>query len=148
MREIRKNRRQRTFFRRRDIRSRIKFTSRLRAKVLGVILAAISSSVGDIGSYAHDFPRENPISSGEIYAHCAKRSEWCKGYILGMTDAMLDAETMNKRSELFCLPKGTYTSDVTRAVLKNLKSTKPQWKGKGAFTIMDALHTVFPCKVP
>jgi uncharacterized protein YheU (UPF0270 family) len=116
------------------------------AKAVGTVLAGIVILSTQGQAAAHDFPRENPISSREILAHCAKPSEWCRGYILGMVDTMLDAETMDKRIGPFCLPEGTFTSDVTRAVFEHLKTTQSQERGKGAFIIMDALHTKFPCK--
>ncbi len=119
-----------------------------RLMVGGTVLAGIFILSAQGQAVAHDYPRENPISSREITAHCANPSEWCRGYILGMTDAMLDAESMNKPIGRFCLPEGTYTSDVTRAVFEHLNTTKPQKRGKGAFIIMDALHTKFPCKAP
>ncbi len=119
-----------------------------RLLVGGAVLAGIVMLSAQGQAAAHDYPRENPISSREILAHCAKRSEWCKGYILGMTDAMLDAETMKKRIGPACLPEGTYTSDVTRAVFQYLKTTQPQAGDKGAVIIMNALHMKFPCKAP
>jgi hypothetical protein len=118
------------------------------AKALGTVLAGIFILSTQGQAAAHDFPRENPISSREILAHCVKPSEWCRGYILGMADAMLDAEAMNKRIGPFCLPESAFTSDVTRAVFQHLKTTQSQAGNKGALIIMNALHTKFPCKAP
>ena len=121
---------------------------RFHAKAVGTIVVGIVILSAQGQAAAHDYPRENPISSREILAHCAKRSEWCKGYILGMTDAMLDAEAMKQPIGRFCLPEGTYTSDVTSAVFEHLKTAQSQARGEGAFMIMNALHTKFPCKAP
>ncbi len=94
---------------------------------------------------AHEFPRENPIESAEIIEHCRTATDWCKGYIIGMTDAMLDAGNMFERAGLLCLPEGIATEDLTSRVIKHFKGHAIQEDGTGVYLVMDSLHELFPC---
>ena len=123
------------------------------AIAFGTFLTCLANSISVDTATAYHLPRAAPFSAWQARKQCEKRTEWCQGYVSGMIDGMLDAERMNKHLESFCLPKNTNTEEIVeviRVYLKNHPAKKKEDEEilRGTILIMNALHTIYPCKAP
>lgn len=72
------------------------------------------------------------------------RATWCAGYIRGVFESLIWAES-NRITSQQCIPKGVSIEQVTRVVVKYLQDHPANLHEHGLLLVINALADAFPC---
>ncbi len=114
-----------------------------------IILAAL---IGVMVTYTTDAGSKN---GNELYDECKNDGPFwnqgvCHGYIIGITDAVLDFQDANVLADTFqrvCMPtEGVTTGQIVEIAKKYLNNHPEERNYPGSANVVEALLLAFPCK--
>ena len=84
------------------------------------------------------------VTGNHLLDECSKRSEFCTGYIAGLTDEMLVFDVVNKQ-RIACLPDKVLLGQLEDIAMNYLRA-HPEGRHHNAGSIITfALMKAFPC---
>ena len=112
--------------------------------ILAALVGVLATSPTDAGSK----------NGNELYDECKDDGPYwnqgvCHGYIIGITDAVLDFQDANVLVDNFqkvCMPTEVTTGQIVENAKKYLNDNPEERNYPGSANVVEALLLAFPCK--
>jgi Rap1a immunity proteins len=126
----------------------VRFKACLPARVKGLLLVVLAMAALDSSAQAEvrdgynlDVQRDGylAIERGEVNVINLVEDSYFVGYILGVTDTMLDEIDL-------CVPPSTTVREIAAIVSEYMDRHKPEWTNSAESIVREAVKTAFICK--